>query len=142
MHFNLVACFFAAVHGHQTQQGNEGFDDAQRWMLRSTGNLIAYLVSIIPLSVLAIASAKSAKPQAAWALVTALLITVAIAGFSGLFYIETERIWIFLTPAFALAAGWELSRRAQREGADLLTTVLLLTLLISCSQEWLFMHYR
>ena len=37
----------------------------------------------------------------------ATVATVLIAGFSGLFYVETERIWIFLTPAFALAAGYE-----------------------------------
>ena len=35
----------------------------------------------------------------------ALLVTVVLAGGSGLFYVETERIWIFLTPFFALAAG-------------------------------------
>ena len=141
-HFNLVACFIAAVRGHQAQQGNEGFDDAKRWMLRSTGNLIAYGFSIIPLCILGVAAVKSAKPQAAKALFVALFVSVVVASFSGLFYIETERIWVFLTPAFALAAGWELSRRAKREGADLLTTVFLLVLIISCTQEWLFMHYR
>jgi hypothetical protein len=145
-HFNLIACFITAVRGHQAQQGNEGFDDAKRWMLRSTGNLIAYLFSIVPLCVLAVGAVMrdrtSAKPQAAKALFVALLVSVLIASFSGLFYIETERIWIFLTPIFALAAGWELSHRAQREGADLLTTVFLLVLVISCTQEWLFMHYR
>ena len=52
--FNLIACFIAAVRGHQEQQGNEGFDDSVRWLLRSTGNIIAYLLSIVPLSILAI----------------------------------------------------------------------------------------
>src|SRR6185295_5163522 len=136
---------FTAVRGHQAQQGNEGFDDLKRYLLRSSGNILAYAVSIVPLSVLALAAAAAARSRmsgAARALVFALLASVVIAGFSGLFYVETERIWIFLTPVFALAAGWTLSQRADREGRDLLTTVFLLILLISCSQEWLFMHYR
>jgi hypothetical protein len=151
-HLDLVACFVTAVRGHQKQQGNEGFDDAKRYLLRSTGNIIAYLVSIVPLSVLAFATLKSAKPpfgsepqgrrQAAKALTIALWITVVFAGFSGLFYVETERIWIFLTPAFALAAGYELARRGERESAPVIHLTLLLVLLISCTQEWFFMHYR
>jgi hypothetical protein len=141
-HFNLIACFIAAVRGHHA---GEGFDDARRWLLRSTGNVIAYLVSIAPLFVLGLSTAwrgREALRSSMGVLAVAVLATVLIAAFSGLFYIETERIWIFLTPIFALAAGWELSRRARREGADLLTTVFLLVLVISCTQEWLFMHYR
>ena len=76
------------------------------------------------------------------ALFIALLATVLLAGFSGLFYVETERIWIFLTPVFALAAGTELARRASAEGPRVVHLILLLVLLISCTQEFLFQHYR
>jgi hypothetical protein len=141
-HFNLIACFIAAVRGHHA---GEGFDDASRWLLRSTGNVIAYLVSIAPLFILGLSAALRGKDglrSPRGVLFLALLATVLIAAFSGLFYVETERIWIFLTPVFALAAGWELSRRARIEGPDLLSTVFLLVLLIGCTQEWLFMHYR
>jgi len=182
--FNLVACFITAVRGHQTQQGNEGFDSAMRWWLRSTGNIIAYTLSIVPLSILALAAVwrscftrpeaggaqrdaappvdgQSASPldyaqpattiamtrdddqRALWrSLFTATIATVLIAGFSGLFYVETERIWIFLTPPFALAAGYELTRRAQREGRTLIYVVLFLVIAISCTQEFFFQHYR
>jgi hypothetical protein len=148
--FNLIACFITAVRGHQTQQGNEGFDSAMRWWLRSTGNLIAYTLSIVPLSILALGAAAwlvSAKPQAEGervqrSLFVATIATVLIAGFSGLFYVETERIWIFLTPPFALAAGYELTRRAQREGRALIYVVLFLVIAISCTQEFFFQHYR
>ena len=182
--FNLIACFITAVRGHQTQQGNEGFDSAMRWWLRSTGNIIAYTLSIVPLSILAVAAlwrAWSAEPPAdrsgpdptpadgappaatldyaqpatvvaptreeeeramRRALFTATITTVLIAGFSGLFYVETERIWIFLTPPFALAAGYELSRRAQREGRALIYVVIFLVIAISCTQEFFFQHYR
>jgi hypothetical protein len=189
--FNLIACFITAVRGHQTQQGNEGFDSAMRWWLRSTGNIIAYALSIVPLSILAVAAVwrawfaqprtdapqrdaaladeTPADPHPAgpldyarpattrrWvaltppgeeraltrALFTATVATVLVAGFSGLFYVETERIWIFLTPPFALAAGYELTRRAQREGPGLIYVVLFLVVAISCTQEFFFQHYR
>ncbi|MEA2735926.1 MAG: hypothetical protein QOE14_2377, partial [Humisphaera sp.] len=73
---------------------------------------------------------------------TATLVTVLIAGFSGLFYVETERIWIFLTPAFALAAGFELRRRSTDEGRGVIYLALFLVLAISCTQEFFFQHYR
>ena len=146
--FDLASCFVTAVLGHQTQQGNEGFDTLARWALRSTGNILAYLTSIVPMSILAISAVRrgnGAKPQAEGmhrSLFIALLVTVVLAGGSGLFYVETERIWIFLTPFFALAAGVELARRAEDEGSKVIHLILLLVLLISCSQEFLFQHYR
>jgi hypothetical protein len=146
--FNLIACFITAVHGHQTQQGNEGFDDIKRWLLRSTGNLIAYLMSIVPLSILAVGAVFSAKRQAkasapaARALFIAVALTVLFAGFSGLFYVETERIWIFLTPGFALAAGQEMARRSEIEGRRVIYVTFLLVLMVSCTQEFFFQHYR
>ena len=189
--FNLVACFHAAVHGHQAQQGNKGFDGAIRWWLRSTGNLIAYVTSIVPLSILAasavaalwatrrhderanepdgvdtsaspapaplqslddagpgVARRPVAVPSAeqaralAQSFITATVATVFIAAFSGLFYLETERIWIFLTPAFALAAGYELRRRSANDGRAMILLVLFLVIAISSTQEFFFKHYR
>ena len=146
--FNLIACFITAIRGHQAQQGNEGFDTLMRWWLRSTGNILAYLTSIVPMSILAIRTVwvgNGAKAQAAEmrrSLFIALVATVLLAGFSGLFYVETERIWIFLTPFFALSAGVELARRDEHEGSKAIALILLLVLLISCSQEFLFQHYR
>jgi hypothetical protein len=144
--FNLIACFIGAVRGHQAQQGNEGFDDVRRWLLRSTGNILAYVFSIVPLSILAVSAVRRAKLPAAStqadayriarSLFAAAVATVLIAGFSGLFYVETERIWIFLTPVFALAAGYELSRRATPEGQRIIHVVLLMVLIISCTQEF------
>ncbi len=142
-HFNIIACFAAAVRGHQEQQGNGGFDDARRYLLRSTGNVIAYLTSIVPICLLAFAAITS-KRATPWqrSLFIAAVATVFIAGFSGLFYLETERIWIFLTPALALAAGYEAARRTETDGPRIVTALLLLVFLISCTQEFFFQHYR
>ena len=146
--FNLIACFITAIHGHQTQQGNQGFDDPIRYLLRSTGNVLAYLISTAPLAILAISAAwfawrsRSREIELSSALFIAAPLTVLIAGFSGLFYVETERIWMFLTPFLALAAGAELSRRSQWEGGAIVHAMFLLVLVISCAQEIFFMHYR
>jgi hypothetical protein len=115
-------------------------------LLRSTGNVLAYLLSIVPLCILAIAAIRSSwhdlDRRVASALFLASALTVPIAGFSGLFYLETERIWIFLTPAFALAAGYEIARRSAMEGRPFIQAMVLLVLAVSCTQEFFLMHYR
>jgi hypothetical protein len=142
--FNLIGCFDAAVRGHHEQQGNGGFDDPKRYLQRSTGNIIAYLMSTVPLCVLAVLASirRESMPAPARALVCAVVTTIVIAGFSGLFYVETERIWIFLTPFLALAAGIEAARREASSSRRVLGVLFLLVLLVSCSQEFLFLHYR
>ncbi len=141
--FNLIACFVAAVRGHHEQQGNGGFDDPRRYLLRSSGNIIAYLMSTVPLCILALlaASRRQTLSPLARAVIHAVVATIVIAGFSGLFYAETERIWIFLTPLVALAAGVEAARR-EAFARGLIAVLFLLVLLVSCSQEFLFLHYR
>jgi hypothetical protein len=143
--FSVIACFVAAVRGHEAQQGNRGFDDVERYLLRSTGNILAYALGAVPLSILALTATRGAESQAdarARPLILATPLTILIAGFSGLFYLETERIWIFLTPPLALAAGVELSRRARCEGAHVVLAVFLLVLVLSCAQEFFLTHYR
>jgi hypothetical protein len=97
---------------------------------------------VVPLSILAVGAVRFAKPPAAKALFVALMVSILLAGFSGLFYLETERIWIFFTPIVALAAGYELARRSETEGRHVIHLALLLVLLISLTQEWFFTHYR
>src|SRR6185437_12229484 len=123
-HFNLIDCFIAGIRGHHEQQGNGGFDDPARYLLRSSGNIIAYLLSTVPLCVLAASALRTGNGRSilerlARVVFWSLAITILIAGFSGLFYLETERIWIFLTPFVALAAGYEAARRGESEGRGL-----------------------
>ncbi len=139
--FNLVACFLEALRGHHAQQGSP-FDDPLRYLLRSTGNILAYVFSTIPLCILAASAIRRSMPPAARALVVAVAVTILAAGFSGLFYVETERIWIFLTPALAIGAAFEVHRRGDGGEPEVPAFVVILTLLISCAQEFLFMHYR
>ena len=73
--------------------------------------------------------------------IVSLIATLLIAGFSGIFYAETERIWIFLTPFIALAAAYEAARVAAGD-RRLIDALLLIVLAVSCTQELFFMHYR
>jgi hypothetical protein len=141
--FNVITCFQEAVRGHHEQQGRP-YDDLTRYLLRSTGNILAYGFSAIPLSILAVAAlwAMRGSKTAARSLVTAAIATIVIAGFAGLFYVETERIWIFLTPLLAIGAGYETSRRRDGGEAELPGGIFALVLIISCTQEFLLMHYR
>lgn len=144
--FNLVACFISAIHGHHEQQGNGGFDTPARWLIRSTGNILAYAFSTVPVCILAASAAvalwRARDRSLARALFTALIATIFIAGFSGLFYIETERIWIFMTPALAIAAAVDIGRRQQTGESTLPQAILLIILIVSCAEEFLYMHYR
>src|SRR6476659_2589959 len=122
------------------------YDTPGRYLIRSSGNIIAYLVFMFPISVLAIAGAIAAwrdrmQPYVR-ALSAAAVATIFIAGFSGQFFLETERIWIFMAPALAIAAGAELARRARFEGVWLARFVFILAICLSCWQEMIWMHYR
>ena len=62
--FNMAACFAAAIEGHHRQQGGSQFTSPIAWMFRSTGNLIAYAVSVPMLLTLACGAAWSARRHA------------------------------------------------------------------------------
>jgi hypothetical protein len=87
-----------------------GFDEIRRYLLRSSGNLIAYLGSVaIPLvafSAFCLFSGHRKRPEApSYILCISVWLTMLVSAFSGLFFLETARIWIFFTPLLcALAA--------------------------------------
>jgi hypothetical protein len=66
----------------------------------------------------------------------AMLLAVTL----GLGHLETERIWLFFTPALAIAAAFELHRRAG-EDAGLFAVILFLALLWTAAQELQYRHY-
>jgi hypothetical protein len=143
---NLIGCLLQGVRDHDRQQMGGAYDNPVRYLIRSTGNVIAYLVFIFPLGVLAIAGAGSAWRDRARpvlrALAPAAVLTIFIAGFSGQFFLETERIWIFMTPALAIVAGAELARRANVQNGRIARLVLVIAIAFSCFQEIFWMHYR
>ena len=141
--FDLVRCF---VEGSRevTRAMGTAFDSWDRYLLRGSGSVLAYLLSAgIPLAVLGMtpnlraphAGAPLARPVV-FAPAAAMLLAVLL----GLGHLETERIWLFFTPVLAIAAAFELRRRAGEE-APLFSVVMFLALLWACAQELCYRHY-
>jgi len=141
--FDIVACFKMGSAMHLKDPGH-GFDDPIRYLFRSTGGIIAYLISTsFALAILGIAAAKGSadQPRLLRAFVLGSLLGILLAGFSGMSFLETERIWLIFTPALAVLAGVELEKCEQREGRWAVVGVILFALTFGCAYELVFRHH-
>ena len=125
----------------------KSYDDLSRYLYRSTGNVIAYSFfagfAIVGLAGLAGCDAlRRGKVSGGLAGTYALaaILSVIVAGFSGLFFMETERIWLFFTPMLALVAGYGLGSRGHAK-PSLPLFVVASALIVACGQELIFRHY-
>jgi hypothetical protein len=141
--FDIVQCFRVGAR-EVTRSMGTAFDSWDRYLLRGSGSILAYLLSAgVPLAVLGMtplpratyAGAPLVKP-----VVLAPLLAMLLAVVLGLGHLESERIWLFFTPALAIAAAFELHRRAG-EDVRLVGVIILLALLWACAQELCFRHY-
>jgi len=143
--FDLLDCFLQATGYVNTAMTQDAFDTAGRYLLRSTGNVLAYLAYAgLGLTVLAVAAWRhfATMPAMLRAFATSQALTFLIAGFSGLFFMETERIWIFFTPSLAVLAAYALAERGS--GPHLRTRLLALGLVAgtACVQELFWSHHQ
>lgn len=111
--FDLATCLRQSIDNNQAGM-SPSFDAWPRYLLRSTGNLLAYVGSLGP-ALVAFAAAGAlglrSLPPAQKAMVLAAVVTPVIAAFSGLYFMETERIWLFFTPVLAVAGASAAARR-------------------------------
>ena len=111
--FNMYECFTISVENNQKLMTVNPYDNIQRYFLRASGNLIAFF--ILPNITAAILTAWSIKELRRTGNVLmrsyaqSFFLTILIFSFSGLYFLETERIWLFLTPSFAVLAGFWLN---------------------------------
>ncbi len=100
--FNLYTCFNEAFRNEGAQMKSSGVDNLTRYFIVSTGNLIAYIgvfgSVIIGLFGERIYAKAINKKSSFMILIRAVLATIIILSFSSQFYLEIERIWIFLSP--------------------------------------------
>ena len=143
--FNIWGCLQQAIRQNSAIMTASPFDTPARYLLRSSGNLIAYLLftGIVPAALAASGVLCLARaPHAARGFLLGGAVTLIAAACSGLFFMETERIWVFFTPWLALAAAWGLYAGSDGGQRRTLTGVLLLTALLSTGvQEICFRHY-
>jgi len=143
--FDVIGCLQAATANNYRVMGPAPFLDAPaRWLLQSTGNLLAYLVSLgLPLSALVLVAIT--RPPKALAtrttlcsqpLTRAFVLGTAVgllpAAFSGVFFLETERVWLFFTPGMILGAAVVLDRWRRAHGDELLPIVVGFSICLSC----------
>lgn len=149
--FDLVACLGAAMRNEHAHMGSS-FDSPLRYLLRSTGNILAFLagsgIAISAVMLAALPALPALRPRGsdgmAGAFAWALAATIVIAAFSGAFHGETERVWLPLAPALAVAAAHGLVVLGRRETPEsrsrLFFGVLLTALAASLIQELFFHH--
>ncbi len=138
--FNLLACLKEAVHNITAQLSN-GFDNGYRYLLRSTGAILVYLaVAGIPQSYLISRPVVRAIKEGSLNSLSPILavgvgLSLLVCGFSGFFFLETERIWLFFTPALAVAAGCEADRIFRQRGFAPVAAMLICSMLLSAVYE-------
>lgn len=142
---DLLACAQKGVELHHLQSGNNGFDSRGNWFMRSTGNLLAFLMANSPLIALLFTSLVMWKRSDFRTLerlpgLVMPIILVACA-FSGKFYFETERIWVFFIPLIAMAGAAELSRYSDYRGRWDARVILIMMIVFATAVELAFQHY-
>jgi hypothetical protein len=110
--FQLIDCLREAIRNN-TEQMSSGFDDVFRYLLRSTGAILAYLtVTGFPqsfFSARALLGAVKGRNNRNWSDVLAVAVPTCllVSAFSGYFFLETERVWLFFTPILVISSGGE-----------------------------------
>jgi hypothetical protein len=118
--FNLIACTQVGVHQHAMQMNVDPFRPMIRWLIRSSGNVLGYLLSLGPLLGMSAVGAtvsmlgRGVRPRLVAPLFIATWLMVLGAGFGGLFCLETERVWVFFTPLLAAAGGYAVAMHMNR----------------------------
>jgi hypothetical protein len=141
--FNIIDCYSMAQQMHLQRPGH-GFDHPLRYLFRSTGGIIAYLISTslaIPLLAIAAIARRHDEDRLRRAFTIGTLLGLLLSGFSGMSFLETERIWLIFTPALAVIAAAEMERRQHLEGHPLAAAVVLAALTFSCGYEIISRHH-
>ena len=106
--FDIIQCFRTGIANNSKLMNYDAFDSFTRYLLRSTGNLLAYCIGslgIIPtiLFVLSIKKTTNSAPYPAQNWLFTCVLFCLFAAFSTLFVGETERVWLYFTPFILLA---------------------------------------
>lgn len=148
LHFDMWLCFRQAVHNaHQLMGVNGGFDNFWRYILRSSGNILAFFWSIGLLSSaiflvgmyrIVVEERHISKD---WRLMASSLgLTLLVSTLGGLFFGETERVWVFFVPFVLLVVAREWQLFQDRYGFIWSFGLYVILLLNALLQELLFIH--
>ncbi len=143
--FDLLECASIGVKFHHIQAASNGYDNVNSYFMRSTGNLLAFVLVNLPLIGILVGGLISwRKPDftnLSRLLIPCVVLSMLLAAFSGNFYFETERIWLFFVPVLCIAAAVELGRFDDFRGRWDARVVVAMMILFAITQELAFMHY-
>lgn len=140
--FNIAECLSIARSNAQELMAANPFDNVGRYLLRSTGNVLAYAVYTgAALTGLAIASLRTATRLPVRSAAVATISALLLSGFAGQFWLETERIWVFFTPMFAVLAAGVLTGGGEPSDSMDEPAILTNNTLTACTQELWHLHY-
>lgn len=113
--WNIIETLQAAIAQNKNLLGNpEYFNPFDAFVMRSTGNLLQFLLMGGPLLVWWVFSSLKQKDRT----VLPIFIGIVLLSFSGLFYLETDRIWYLLYPVLLISIrpnkinAWQLGAQA------------------------------
>jgi len=156
--FDLVRCLAIATANNYEVMGPAPFLGTPiRYLFTASGNLLAYAVAVgLPLSALALmATARALRRSPATgsrrrqvfggplarAFVLGSVLGLLPSAFSGVFFLETERLWLFFVPGTVLAAAVGLSLLDQQSENGFLLPVAAVTLCLGCAYGLAFKPY-
>ncbi len=120
--FNMLSCFLEALANEKKQMSYNTLDSWSTYLIISSGNAIAYIVALgIPIFgvvTYGMVKLRKAMPKPLLILGYSLLLAIPILAFSSHFFLEVERIWIFITPFLIILSGFfmaELYKTNQRK---------------------------
>ncbi len=141
--FNILECLKVSLANNEKGMSIP-FDNAARWGMRSTINVLGYFASLgLALSALFIYSVYKFKEHQVGIKVFLLAVVGALffASVSGLFHGETERVWLFFTPGLALIAGAIYDTKTREYLEEGFPLAISWTLIFALLYEVLFRHY-
>lgn len=104
--FDLITCFFQSLD-HNVSINSSPFDDPIRYTFRSTGNFLSFLIGSGAFAGLLFLRSENIKANTHR---KTLLFTLIMLSFSGLFYLETDRVWYCFYPVIAWVSSSFLSK--------------------------------
>ena len=134
--FNILDCFAASFINEISQINHSETFNWTRYLIISTGNIIAYIGIIgipgIGMVYFGIKHFHHVMPTQIKSLIFSVLVTIFIMSFSNQFFLEVERIWLFLTPYLVIIQGWFIAQLYQKNKFDLVYSLILISMVTCC----------
>jgi hypothetical protein len=133
--FNLLDCMLNSSHLNMKVMQTNGWDNVWRYLLRSTGNYFGLCVGAgIVLLILYSKPNMNIKSHNLFYTTNAVIL---FGCFSGLFFMETERVFVCLIPLIVMSASFIIENISAKQKA----IIVIVALTFSVLQELFLQHY-